>query len=269
MGNLNLSTISIYPIKSLRGQDIDACVVERMGLENDRRLMVVDPQGMFQTQREHARMALITPILNSGTMTLCAPGMDDVIFEVREQGKRMKVEIWDSSGVESIDQESPAAEWLSDFLRMPVRLVRIANDYQRKVSAEYSIQPFDQVGFADGFPLLIISQESLNDLNSRMEQPIPMNRFRPNIVVSGTAPFAEDNWKRIRIGPVEMALVKPCARCNVPTINQDTALKGKEPNTTLAKYRKINGKVMFGVNIIPITTGRLQIGDAVEILEYN
>ena len=267
MGNLKLKTISIYPIKSLRGQDIVTCAVERKGLENDRRFMVVDPEGMFQTQREHARMALITPVLKSGMMTLSATGMDDLTFEVREQGKRMMVEIWDSTGVESIDQGNAACEWLSDYLRMPARLVRIADDYQRKVSTEYSIQPDDQVGFADGFPLLIISQESLDDLNSRMEQPIPMNRFRPNIVVSGTTPFAEDNWKRIRIGRVEMALVKPCARCNVPTINQDTALKGKEPNTTLATYRKINGKVMFGVNIIPITTGRLQIGDAVEILE--
>jgi hypothetical protein len=266
MGNLKLSTISIYPIKSLRGHDIEACAVERMGLKNDRRLMVVDQQGMFQTQREHARMALIKPILNAGMMTLCADGMDDLTIEVREHGQRMMVEIWDSTGVESIDQGNPAAEWLSDFLKMPTRLVRIADDYQRKVSPEYALQSDDQVGFADGFPLLIISQESLDELNSRLEQPIPMNRFRPNIVVSGTTPFAEDNWKQIRVGTVEMALVKPCARCNVPTINQDTALKGKEPNTTLATYRKINGKVMFGVNIIPITIGNLKVGDEVEIL---
>lgn len=267
MSKPRLSTISTYPIKSLRGHDIDTVRCERMGLENDRRLMVVNSQGMFLTQREHARMALITPVLKPGMLTLCAIGMDDFTFEVRRLGKRMNVEIWSSSEVESIDQGDLAAEWLSDFLKMPARLVRIADDYRRKVSTEYAIQADDHVGFADGFPILIISQESLDDLNSRLEKPVPMNRFRPNIVVSGTTPFAEDKWKRIRIGQVELALVKPCARCNVPTIDQDTAKNGKEPNTTLAQYRSVNGKIMFGVNVIPITTGRLQVGETIEILE--
>jgi uncharacterized protein YcbX len=261
-----LSAISIYPIKSLRGHDIDTVSVERMGLENDRRLMVVDPQGMFLTQREHARMALIMPVLKAGMITLCAAGMDDLTFEIRKLGKRMSVEIWNSREVESIDQGDLVAAWLSDFLKMPARLVHIADDYRRKVSVDYAIQPDDHVGFADGFPILIISQESLDDLNDRMEKPVPMNRFRPNIVISGTTPFEEDKWKRIRIGQVEMALVKPCARCNVPTIDQDTAESGKEPNTTLSRYRRINGKVMFGVNVIPITTGKLQTGDTVEVL---
>ena len=267
MDKPKLSAISIYPVKSLRGHAIESARVERMGLENDRRLMIVNPQGKFLTQREHARMALIRPVLRAGMMSLSATGMEDIAFEVCKIGKRIQVEIWDSHGVESIDQGDLAAEWLSDFLKMPARLVRIAEDYLRKVSSEYALQPDDQVGFADGFPLLIISQESLDDLNERLEKPVPMNRFRPNLVVSGTTPFAEDHWKRIRIGQVEMALVKPCARCNVPTINQDTAESGKEPITTLARYRKIDGKVMFGVNVIPISTGRLQVGETIQILE--
>ncbi|MCX6081709.1 MAG: MOSC domain-containing protein [Chloroflexi bacterium] len=262
-----LSSLDIYPVKSLRGQSVDTSQVERMGLVNDRRLMVVNPDGLFLTQREHARMALVTPILKAGMMTLTAAGMQDVSFALSTLDQHINVEIWSSRGVDAIDQGNLAAEWLSDFLKMPTRLVRIDDNHPRQVSAEYAIQADDQVGFADGFPILVITQESLDDLNSRLEKPIPMNRFRPNIVISGATSFAEDDWKRIRIGQVELGLVKPCARCNVPTIDQDTAEKGKEPNTTLAKYRKINGKIMFGVNAIPITTGQLRVGDSVEILD--
>ena len=262
-----LQTINIFPVKSLGGCEVATAGVERMGLENDRRLIVVDPQGMFLTQREYARMALIKPLLTPESLSLSAPGMQPLCVPIRSKGQRMLVEIWSSSGVESIDQGDLVAEWLSEFLQMPARLVRMADDYLRKVSADYAIQPDDHVGFADGFPLLITSQASLDDLNSRLEQPIAMNRFRPNIVVSENLPFAEDHWKRLRIGQVELALVKPCARCNVPTINQETAESTREPNTTLARYRKFNGKVMFGVNIIPLTTGQLTVGDSVDILE--
>lgn len=267
MSHPTLSTISIYPIKSLRGHELDSALVERLGLEHDRRLMLVDGQGCFLTQREHARMALVKPLLHANALTLTAPGMPDLTLEIRQQGQNILVEIWDDSEVRSIDQGDAAAVWFSDFLGMPSRLVHIAAGFERKVSADHALSPDDRVGFADGYPLLIISQESLDDLNGRLEKPIPMNRFRPNLVVSGVAPFAEDNWKRIRIGSVEMALVKPCARCNIPTIDQETAEKGREPNTTLAKYRRVNGKVMFGVNVIPVTTGRIRLGDPLEILE--
>ena len=262
-----LSNVFIYPVKSLRGHAVMGSQVERMGLEYDRRLMVVDPQGMFLTQRQHARMALVNPVLDANVLSLSAPGMDNLSFEVRQLGQRMDVEIWSSRGVGAFDQGDLAAEWLTDFLKMPARLVRIDEDRPRKINPEYAIQADDQVGFADGFPILIISQESLDDLNSRLEKSVPMNRFRPNIVISGTTPFAEDGWKRIRIDQVEMGLVKPCARCNVPTIDQDTAESGKEPNATLARYRKFGGKVMFGVNVIPITTGMIKVGASVEILE--
>ena len=262
-----LSNLTVYPVKSLRGHDINISNVERMGLEHDRRFMIVDPDGLFLTQREHARMALVKPTLHGDSLMLQAAGMDNLSLEIRKLGQHMAVEIWSSSGVDSIDQGDLAAEWLSDFLKMPARLVRMDDQYARKVHPDFALSPEDRVGFADGYPILIISQESLDDLNQRLENPVPMNRFRPNIVVNGTTPFAEDGWKRIRIGQVEMALVKPCARCNVPTIDQDTAKNGKEPNTTLAKYRKINGKVMFGVNVIPVTLGTIQIGDPVVILE--
>jgi uncharacterized protein YcbX len=264
-----LKDVSFYPVKSLRGHSARQLGVERMGLENDRRFMLVDPQGMFLTQREHARMALITPTLtlNAETLSFSAPDMPELTFPIRKLGQPVNVEIWSSSGVQAIEQGRLPAEWLSDFLKMPVRLVRMAEDYQRKVNPEYAIRPDDQVGFADGFPILLVTQESLDDLNSRLVQPIPMNRFRPNLIVSGSTAFAEDNWKRLRIGQVELALVKPCARCNVPGIDQENAQSSREPSATLARYRKFNGKIMFGVNVIPISTGQLTVGAPVVILE--
>ena len=262
-----LTSINIYPVKSLRGYELDDSLVERIGLVDDRRLMVVDLQSKFLTQREYARMALIRPVSDSGLLSLSAPGMQELSLEVRKSGPHMRVDIWSSPEVDSIYQGDQAADWLSDFLKMPARLVRIADDYQRKLDPKYALTAEDRVGFADGYPILIVSQESLDDLNSRMAEPIRMDRFRPNIVVKGVQPFAEDQWKRIRIGQVEMALVKPCARCNVPNINQATAEIAREPNRTLAKYRKRDGKVFFGVNVIPITTGRLRVGDTLEILE--
>jgi uncharacterized protein YcbX len=237
-----------------------------MGLQNDRRLMAVDAEGIFLTQREHARLALIRPELNGGSLTLSAPGMDDLTIPVRRLGERVKVEVWRSTGVESVDQGDIVAEWLSKFLKMPARLVRMADDYQRKVNPDFAVQPDDHVSFADAYPILLISQASLDDLNSRLARPIPMNRFRPNLVVAGTAPFAEDGWKRIRIGEVELALVKQCSRCHVPTIDQDTLEKSKEPTATLATYRSFDGKVMFGTNVIPLNEGGVQVGDIVEIL---
>ena len=264
---LTLSAISIYPVKSLRGCDTPAAQVERMGLEGDRRLMLVDPQGRFLTQREHARMALIRPSLENDHFRLEAPGRKPFSGRLRHSGQHMNVEIWSSSAVDAVDQGDEAAEWLSSFLEMPARLVRMAPDYKRQVSQEYAVNTDDHVSFADAYPLLIISQPSLDDLNSRLETPILMNRFRTNLVVSGCEPFAEDTWKRIRIGSVTFALVKLCARCNVPTINQETGESGKEPSKTLATYRKMNGKIMFGVNIIPLNTGRIETGQEVVILE--
>jgi len=266
MKNPKLASITIYPIKSLRGSDLNSAIVERKGIEHDRQMMVIDSDGMFLTQREHARMALIKPVLQENLVILTAPEMNEIRFEVQKSGRKVMAEIWNSKNVESVDQGNLVAEWLSDFLKMPARLVRMADEFQRKVSPEFALQPDDHVSFADGYPILIISQESLDDLNRRLEYPIPMNRFRPNIVVSGVEPFAEDSWKRIRVGLIEMALVKPCARCNVPTIDQDTAESSKEPNQILAQFRKFNGKVMFGVNVIPITTGEIKTGDSVQFL---
>jgi uncharacterized protein YcbX len=168
--------------------------------------------------------------------------------------------------VEAIDQGDQAAEWFSEHLGMSVRLVHIADDYIRTLSEQYAINADDRTGFADGYPILLASEEGLDDLNSRLDAPLPMNRFRPNMVVKGCEPFAEDTWSRIRIGEIEMAVVKPCARCVVTTIDKETLEQRKEPLKTLASYRTQTGGAMFGQNVIPLNEGRLRLGMNVEIL---
>jgi uncharacterized protein YcbX len=230
-------------------------------------MMVTDRDGMFFTQRELPRLAAVHPSLDGPILTLAAPAMEPLSMGVRRTGAVRRVTIWDDEA-EAIDQGDPAADWLSRFLGRDVRLVRITDDTVIPVNRDYAVTSQDEVGFADGFPLLIVSRESLDDLNSRMETPVPMNRFRPNLVVAGCEPFAEDSWKRIRIGQVEIALVKPCARCLVTTHDQTTGERmGKEPLRTLASFRRINNKAMFAVNAIPLSFGEIQVGDQLEILE--
>ena len=262
-----LSNLTYYLIKACRGFDVQASNVERMGLEHDRRMMVVTPEGEFLTQREHPKLALITPTLKNNSVTLSAPNFDSIQFGIQSSGASYPVNIWKSTGVQAVDQGEESAQWISDWLGTSVRLVHIADGFLRKVSSEYAINTDDHTGFADGYPILIISEASLQDLNSRLDSALPMNRFRPNLVVKGCEPFAEDTWKRIRIGDVEMALVKVCPRCVVTTIDKETLAKSKEPLKTLEKFRRHELGAIFGMNTIPLNEGKIEIGMNVEILE--
>ncbi len=264
---IKLANLTYYPIKACRGFDVTESFVERMGLANDRRMMVVTPDGEFLTQREVPKLALITPTLTNNSVTLAAPNFNSLRVAIQKSGANFPVNIWKSKNVAAVDQGDEAAQWLSDFLGVSTRLAHFANGYQRTVSQEYAINADDRTGFADGYPILMLSEESLNDLNSKMDSPLPMNRFRPNIVVKGCAPFEEDMWKRIKIGEVEMALVKPCARCVVTTIDKETLEKNKEPLKTLGKYRAHKLGAIFGMNVIPLNEGKINIGMNVEILE--
>jgi uncharacterized protein YcbX len=263
---VTLANLTYYPIKSCRGFDLASSCVERAGLEGDRRMMVVTLQGDLVTQREHARLALVHPALAEGAVTLSAPDFDSIRIPVLCSGATLPVRVWKSTGIQAVDQGDEAALWFSDYLTAPVRLVHIADGYKRRLNPAYAISSDDHTGFADGYPILIASEDSLADLNSRLESPLPMDRFRPNLVVRGSAPFAEDAWKRIRIGEVELAVVKPCARCVVTTIDKQTLEHSKEPLKTLATFRKQEGGVMFGQNAIPLNEGRLDPGMEVEIL---
>jgi len=263
---ITLYKLIYYPIKACRGHEVDAANVERMGLEDDRRMMVVTPDGHFLTQREYPKLALVTPSIFGEELILTTPGMDTISLLIRKTGQTVPVDIWHSCGVEAVDQGDQAAEWFSAHLGVSVRLVHIADGYLRTLNEKYAVNADDHTGFADGYPILLASQESLDDLNALLDFPVPMNRFRPNVVVQGCEPFAEDKWRRIRIGEAEMVIVKPCARCVVTTIDRETLAKTKEPLKTLASYRTQKGGAMFGQNVIPLNEGKLEIGMNVKIL---
>lgn len=263
---ITLSSLIYYPIKACRGHEVESWNVGRMGLERDRRMMIVTPDGEFLTQRQISKLALINPALNDDVLTLSAPNMDSLQVAIRTSGHSWPVNIWKSKGVQAVDQGEEAVEWLSEFLNTSVRLVHIADGYKRLVNQEYAVNADDHTGFADGYPILIISEESLQDLNSRLETPVPMNRFRPSIVIKGCEPYAEDTWNRIQVGDVKLAIVKPCARCEVTTIDKETLERKKEPLKTLGKYRKHALGAIFGQNVIPLSEGRLQLGMDVEVL---
>ncbi|HLH62991.1 MAG TPA: MOSC domain-containing protein [Ktedonobacteraceae bacterium] len=262
-----VSELNVYPIKSCAGITLETARIGPRGFYHDRAYMLVDPLGYFITQREQPRMALITPALaGDGALRLQAPGMQAMTITPFRAGKRREVFIWDDSCV-AVDQGDDIAAWFSAFLDTACRLVRLPEDATRPVDPRYAISQRDEVGFADGFPFLLITRASLDDLNARLKQPIPMNRFRPNIVVQNTSPYAEDTWRTIRIRDITFHIVKPCARCEIPTTDQTTAERGKEPLKTLSTYRHAVRGVMFGQNLIHEQQGRIRLGDAVEIIE--
>lgn len=274
-----VSQVNIYPIKSCAGTALEAADIQARGFANDRRWLVVDAEWRFLTQREIARMALIQPTVDDHCLRLSAPEGVGVELPVDQPGRRVEVTIWKDSGVGAVDQGDEVAGWLSDFLRREVRLVRFADDYTRQVNQHYASRETDsfavpgghQVGFADAYPFLIISEESLADLNSRLDEPLPMNRFRPNIVVCGAdEPYDEDNWKVIRVGDTAFDLVKACARCVTTTTDQATAVRGTEPLWTLATYRQgAKGAPLFGQNAVHRSMGTIRVGDRVKVVEYK
>lgn len=263
---ITISSLIYYPIKACRGFEVESAKVERMGVQHDRRMMVTTPEGEFLTQREYPRLALVTPALQDGSLELSAPKYDTLRLGIQTTGTPVPVNVWKSKGVQAIDQGEEAAQWFSNWLGIEVRLVHIADGYIRRVNEAYAVNADDHTGFADGYPILLASEEGLADLNSRLESPVPMNRFRPNIVVKGCGPFEEDSWNRIQAGDVKLAVVKPCARCEVTTIDKETLERSKEPLKTLGKYRKHKLGAIFGQNVIPLNEGTLRLGMSVEIL---
>ncbi len=273
---MHVTGLHIHPVKSLRGLAVEAAAVDGLGLVGDRRFMVVDPAGTFMTQRAFPGMARVGALLDGSFLTLSAAGFGDI--RVRRDpdpgAPEAVVRIWKSEGLRAEDCGEAPASWLSSALGTPCRLVRIGAQFNRPVRADYA-KPGDIVAFADAFPLLIISEASLRDLNRRMAETgcaaIPMNRFRPNVVVAGCEPFAEDQLRRLRIGDVVLRAAKPCIRCIVPTTDQLTGERGVEPMRTLALYRRDPrepSEVMFGYNLVNESkSGVIRVGDPVEMLD--
>ncbi len=265
MTQIEVSELAIYPVKSLGQIAVNNVRVGRFGFDMDRRWMVVDTDGYMITQRKKSRMCLIQPRLSENHLRLQAPDMLDLDIFCSADLARRSVTVWEDQ-CRALDCGDQAAEWLSQFLDMECRLVFFPEDEVRQVDPAYAA-PGDRTAFSDGFPILLISQASLNDLNRRLAMPVSMRRFRPNLVVAGCEPFAEDKWKKIRIGEITFRIVKPCSRCIVPNIDPDTAEKSAEPNRTLSSFRRRDNKIFFGQNVVANSQGKLELGMPIEILE--
>ncbi len=260
-----LSELNIYPIKSTKGISLQSALVERRGIRFDRRWMVVDEAGMFLSQRDHPRLALVSTKIEPGSLCVRATGMPTLELPMQpESDEVVRVQVHDDI-TKGISAGEEARNWFSNFLGVPCRVVFMTEEILRPVNPDYAREG-DIVSFADAFPLLLISQASLDDLNSRLAVPVPMNRFRPNVVVNGCGAFDEDGWKKIRVGNMVFHVVKPCGRCVTTTVDQSTGVQGKEPLATLSKYRNVGGKVLFGQNVIPDKSGMVHVGDVVEVI---
>jgi uncharacterized protein YcbX len=263
-----LAALFVYPLKSGLGIALARSEVDRLGLRLDRAFMVVDAAtGLFVTQREEPRLARVVPALRGDALELRAAGAGAIRVALRERdGPRRPVRVWRYAG-DGIDQGDEAAAWLSELLGRPLRLVRVPRDHARRVNPEQIA--FDaRTSFTDGYPFLLISQAALDGINARLAEPLPIGRFRPNLLVSGTAPHAEDGWRRIRIGSLELVLVKGCERCAITTVDPATGeRRGPEPLRTLAGYRRREGAVFFGQNAVHLGPGTLEVGMPVEVLE--
>lgn len=264
---LALREIRIYPVKSCRGITAFEWELDRYGLALDRAFMVVDAErGLFLTQREDARLARIVPKIAGSTMTLAAEGAGSVAIDLAQSdGLRVPIEVWRHAG-DGVDQGPEAAAWLTAFLGRPLRLVRIPPDHARLVNPERSPEPA-YTTFSDGYPLLILTSASLDDLNARLPTPLGVERFRPNLVIDGADPYAEDAWARIRIGSIELDVVKGCDRCAITTVDPATGERdGREPLRTLMRYRRRDGAVWFGQNAVHRGSGAVEVGTRVAVL---
>lgn len=263
-----LTGIRRYPVKSCRGHDLDAATVEPWGLAGDRRWMLVDADGVAVTARKHPRMVLITPEPRDDGLLVRAPGADPLTVPFPGPGPLVDVRVW-ASTVAATPAGPAAHAWFSEVVGGALRLVYLDDPRRRPTDPDFGLDT-DVVSFADGYPLLLAGEESLAALNDLISgaAPLPMTRFRPNVVVAGAPPWAEDGWRRVRIGEAGFRVVKGCGRCALTTIDPDTAQRGPEPLRTLARHRRWDGTVWFGVNLVPDTPGAvLRVGDPVEVLD--
>ncbi len=259
-----LSAMYVYPVKSLGGMPVSSWRVDERGLELDRRWMVVDKDNKFLTQRQIPRLALISVSLEKDQLVLNAPRSGRIEIPSKPTGKaRIPVQVWKDE-VQALPADLDVSNWISDYLGQQSNLVYMPDDSKRYVQTPYAINR-DPYGFADAFPFLILSEGSLEELNRRLEKALPVNRFRPNLVLSGCEPFAEDGWKEIRIGQIVFRVAKPDSRCATTTVDQSTAEVGKEPLKTLSTFRKKDGEVYFGQYAIHRNPGSLSVGDPVSI----
>ncbi|MFI5685317.1 MOSC domain-containing protein [Streptomyces sp. NPDC051636] len=276
MGNAELQSIHVHPVKAFRGFSPREAAVEPWGLAGDRRWTLIDDGGKVVTQREQPRLALAAAeLVPGGGIRLSAPGRAPLTVSVPPPAATVTTDIFGTK-VEAVPADDAAHAWCAGYLGTSVRLVHMDDPATRRpVDPDYAL-PGETVSFADGFPLLVTTTASLDALNSLVargdhahEGPLPMNRFRPNVVVAGTEAWAEDDWSRISIGEVVFRVTKPCGRCVVTTTDQGTAERGREPLRTLGRYRRFGNQLVFGQNLVPQAPGTIRVGDPVRILDQD
>lgn len=271
--SLTLTAINRYPVKSCRGETVASALVEPWGLAGDRRWMVVDQSGETVTARERPRLLLVVPELTADGLRLTSPDTEPLTVPT-PNGPTVQVSIFGRTPFAATPADAAAHAWFSEIVGVPVRLVYQDDPTRRPTNPVYS-RTTDRVSFADGYPLLLATSASLAALNELIaagpfpdQGPMPMRRFRPSVVVAGARPWAEDSWRRLRIGEALFRAVKGCDRCIITTTDPLTAERAKEPLATLARHRRWDGKSWFAMNLVPDNPGaRITLGDEVEILE--
>jgi len=257
-----VSQLYIYPLKSAKGLAVDAFELTRRGPLFDRQWMAVTLQGKFLTQRQYPKMCLIETSLQNDRLQLAAPSMSSIL--VADSQMPSEVTVWKDT-VRAKDCGDDVADWLSSYMGKPCRLVEMPADSQRLVDQDYATDG-ETVGFADGYPLMLVSQASLDSFNSKLDHVIGIERFRPNIVIDGCDAYAEDDWRDVQIGDIPMSLVKPCSRCIIPSIDPLTGEKQMLVNQALLKYRRRERSTYFGQNVLHRDVGTLQLGDKLRLL---
>jgi uncharacterized protein YcbX len=266
---IKISQLFIYPVKSLAGISVNAAQLTDRGFQYDRRWMLVDEQTQFMTQRQFPEMALLQTGISEEGISIVHKKNSEKKILIPFSGftnENLTVKIWNDY-CDALPAEKFINEWFSEMLQFSCKLVYMPDDSLRKVNGRYAVENTDITSFSDACPVLLIGQSSLDDLNTRLEIPLPMNRFRPNIVITGSAAFEEDEMEEFLIGGIQFFGVKLCERCVITTINQDTSEKSKEPLKTLSSYRMQNNNVYFGQNVISKKTGVVRIGDELMILK--
>jgi uncharacterized protein len=261
--NGRITSIFYYPVKSCRGITAPSVEIGERGIKNDRNWVVASAEGKALTQREFSKMALIEATVdNGGALTLKAPDRVSCSVAHGNGSSATTVDVWGNQCA-GVDEGDEAANWLGSYLGTQCRLVRVAEDNNRQCMAPLPDGSPVKLTFVDGCSLLVISQESLDDLNNRLDEPLSIIRFRPNIVISGLGAFAEDDSDQLQIGDITLFKVQPCERCVITTIDPESASKGVEPLKTLSKYRRVDQKVIFGTYYLHAQPGKISVGDEV------
>jgi uncharacterized protein YcbX len=267
LSELVVTDLAVYPVKSLRGISLPIMHFDVRGPLMDRRFIVTDAAGHFLTQRRYPKMCLVQVEVRGEVYALTAPEMPTLVIDPARDPcvQRHSVVVWQDR-VDACDVGAEAADWFSAYLHRPCRLYFMPDDSVRAVDPDYG-RSGDRISFADGFPVLLITEASLDVINRALPEPIAAERFRPNIVISGCEPFAEDRWRRVRIGGLEFDVVKPCSRCAIPSIDPLTGNRQRAVAQTLTRLRRRGDGVYFGQNLIHRGSGSIGVGATAVVLE--